>query len=80
MKVNNTHHNQAKEAFNKGMNTLAVCQMLQKLGLTKSQANSACHTARKKMGVYKRLSKQMKEKIKADAEIQASKKTSITQD
>jgi hypothetical protein len=78
MKVTTQHHNIAKAAFQDGKNTPQVQAILHKEGLTKSQANSACRTARKALDIYKPLTKE--QRAKSDADRQAEMKTEIDLD
>lgn len=83
MRVNSEHHAIAENAFNNGKSTPQVQQLLQKEGLTKSQANDCSCTARKHLGIYKSLSKKAKAeaaRAKREAEEQANKKTEVTED
>lgn len=79
MKVTPNHHSIAESAFTSGKNTPQVQAILAKEGLTKSQANSACRTARKHLGKYQPLTKNQKLAL-LDANQQANKKTEIDQD
>ena len=83
MKVNETHHATAKAAFQSGKNTPQVQAILHKEGLTKSQANDCCRTARKQLGIYKKLSaadKARKAQALSEADVQANKKTKVDLD
>jgi hypothetical protein len=80
MKVTKNHHDIAEKAFSDGSNTPAVQILLQGKGLTKSQANSCCRTARKHLGLYKSKKKENAEnakRAKKEAEQQARKKTEV---
>lgn len=83
MRVNSEHHAIAENAFNNGKSTPQVQQLLQKEGLTKSQASSCARTARKHLGIYNGLSKKAKAealRAKREAEEQSNKKTEVEQD
>ena len=77
MKVTPNHHSTAESAFSNGKSTLQVQGILIKDGLTKAQANSACRTARKHLGLYKEGSGKSPAN---DADKQASMKTEVSQD
>jgi hypothetical protein len=82
MRVTNKHHSIAEEAFKEGKNTPQVQKILHGKGLTKSQANSACRTARKHLGLYKSKKQEAAEnakRAKKDANKQAAKKTEVSQ-
>jgi hypothetical protein len=55
MKVTSAHHDTAKKAFGNQTATKAVQALLMKDGLTPAQASSACRTARKQLGLYKKF-------------------------
>ncbi|HUW47678.1 MAG TPA: hypothetical protein VMW36_02915 [Patescibacteria group bacterium] len=83
MKVTSEHHKAAEVLFEQGMNTPNVQIELKKLGLTHSQANSACKTARKHLGIHKSIRKELKaakERAKRDANRQAEVKTRVDED
>jgi hypothetical protein len=83
MKVTPDHHAIAEKAFQEGKNTPQVQKILHGKGLTKSQANSCCRTARKHLGLYKSKKQQEAEnakRSKKDADKQAAKKTEVAQD
>jgi len=83
MKVTSAHHTIAEAAFKEGKSTLQVQKTLHDKGLTESQANSCCRTARKHLKIYKSLSKEAKEnakRAKEDADKQASIKTEVSAD
>ena len=77
MKVTPNHHSTAKAGFGANKSTLQIIQELMKEGLTKAQANSACRTARKQAGLYKKGSGKSHSN---DADKQASMKTEVNQD
>jgi len=82
MKVNSEHHETAKKAFadstSANTSTKAVQALLIKDGLTKAQANSACRTARKQAGLYKKLTNEQKaQRAMSDADKQAAMKTEV---
>jgi hypothetical protein len=76
MKVTQAHHDAAKAAFGNGTSTKAVQALLMKGkdALTPAQASSACRTARKQLGIYKKGSVTVHAN---DADKQASMKTEI---
>jgi DNA-binding ferritin-like protein len=81
MRVTEAHHQIAEKAFKDGKNTPDVQKILHGKGLTKSQANSCCRTARKHLGIYKQRSKQAienAERAKREADEQANKKTEVS--
>lgn len=83
MKVTSDHHDIAELAFTEGKNTPAVQTLLHSKGLTKSQANSCCRTARKHLGLYKSKKKEdiaNAKRAKAEANKQAKKKTEVKED
>jgi hypothetical protein len=83
MKVTADHHSIAEDAFKEGKNTPQVQKILHGKGLTDSQANSCCRTARKHLGLYKSKKQEDADnakRSKKDANKQASKKTEVAQD
>ena len=84
MRVTSEHHAKAKELFTNGANTPLVQDTLMKeYGLTRPQANSACRTARKHLGIYKGVRKERKaaaRRAREEAERQAEIKTKVDQD
>jgi hypothetical protein len=75
-KITSEDHAKAEDAFTDGKSTKQVQDLLQegKDGLTKAQANSACRTARKHLGIYKKGSGKSHA---SDADKQAEMKTEI---
>ena len=83
MKVTTEHHAIAEAAFKEGKNTPQVQAMLHGKGLTKSQANDCCRTARKHLGMYKKRKKEDIERqtrAMKEANAQASKQTKVNED
>jgi hypothetical protein len=83
MKVTPAHHAIAVAAFKSGKNTPQVQAILHKEGLTPAQANSACRTARKKTGQYKKnpnAGKQFAKRAKEEADRQATIQTEVDLD
>jgi len=77
MRVNEKHHKMAEAFFKDGHNTPQTQKMLMENGLTKSQANSCCRTARKHLGLYKPYKKTLKERAKKEANQQSQKRTEV---
>ena len=81
MKVTVEHHAIAESAFKSGKNTPQVQVILHNEGLTKSQANDCCRTARKHLGLYKKQTNQdKKNRAQREADEQANKKTQVDLD
>ena len=80
MSLNQDHHNAAKKLVQDKMDTFGVRQALKnKFGLSNSQANDACHNARRKLKIYKKLNKHAKKRAQEEANEQAEKKTEVNQ-
>lgn len=83
-RVTSEHHSYAESAFKNGNSTAAVQTTLkEEFGLTKSQANACCRTARKHLKIYKSIRKDIKErerKARKEAMEQAERQTEVDQD
>jgi len=79
--VTSDHHAFAKDNFNKGLRTKEVREDLMSKypGLSKSQANDACTTARKQLKMYKSKGKEEKRRAREEAKQQSKRKTEVKQ-
>jgi len=68
MRVTTEHHKIAETLYKENLGTISVRQKLMSRGLSQHQANSACKTARKHLGLYVSDRKKRKAQEKIDKE------------